>query len=647
MKLEVNRILDATMACFTTHHWNCNKENLPMLDGVGREYFIENDDDKKNEEGNDSEALRYAFTVYGSIFLIFFLLFCFVRRRYPRIYNVRSCVSRLQCALAHEQYGFFSWTWKLLFVSDDEILEQCGMDAVCFLRVLQIGFQLSLMGVFLSIWLLPIYGTAPSADSTDYIDDRMVRVTVANVPPGSPRLLATVFAAYFLFGYAMYLILNEFEVFTANRIKFLSKAQPRNYSVYVSCIRAELASDAALLAFFRQMFSYDDVLEANVALAIPELQRKVATRLALVDKLEHAINIKEIRRVEPTHLDLSTRENVNSIETYRQELHDLNKDIHDEISRLEKIRGRPVLEENSRESISQTIFCGSYPGQSQMIGEECKEDTEKGLELNDSLAFRNEKRVGTHTILPIAGLSEDSSMVDPLLPLDTDKALEATAASEDRKESKDRDSKRAAFFRIGVEEGAPLSAGFVTFTTLYAANAALQCIYTRTPFQMDVSEAPDPESVLWSNVGKTKKALQAGKLLSFSFTATICIFWTVPVTFLISWTELDSLKQELSFLEDWLDALPWLEPLLHQIGPLLLMFLDSAVLPIVLEQAAKLEGHTGDSFLEASLFVKLSTFRVRSLMSVCSFCFAWHLICCFWHYSPTDYPNLLCSFHCW
>jgi hypothetical protein len=45
---------------------------------------------------NDSEVLRNTFMVYGSILICIFLLFCFVRQKFPRPYKLRSWVEDLK-----------------------------------------------------------------------------------------------------------------------------------------------------------------------------------------------------------------------------------------------------------------------------------------------------------------------------------------------------------------------------------------------------------------------------------------------------------------------------------------------------------------------------------------------------------------------
>jgi hypothetical protein len=78
-------------------------------------------------ESNDSETLRNTCRVYGTLFAVMFLLFCFLRKRHPKTFAVRNWVDAHKTELANDQYGFFSWMWKIFLVADDQFLDECGM----------------------------------------------------------------------------------------------------------------------------------------------------------------------------------------------------------------------------------------------------------------------------------------------------------------------------------------------------------------------------------------------------------------------------------------------------------------------------------------------------------------------------------------
>lgn len=205
---------------------------------------------------NDSEVLKDTLRVYGTCFLVLFLLYCWARLFFPRVFNVRSWAPLVESDQAKElSYGYLNWVWKVWMVSNADIRDNCGLDALCYVRVLRLGFRLACVGIFNSIYLFPVYKSAKPSDETAHITDNIVEITVTNCPPGSPRFMATVLAAYVFFGFTMYTLLKEFEWFTKHRHFFLSRYAPRNYSVFIRHIPPEYQSSGNLLHFFRQLFS--------------------------------------------------------------------------------------------------------------------------------------------------------------------------------------------------------------------------------------------------------------------------------------------------------------------------------------------------------------------------------------------------------
>jgi hypothetical protein len=145
---------------------------------------------------NDSQIIRQTLRVYGCFYLAIFLAFCYLRQKFPTLFNVRAWVDygNLKCELAQTQtYGFISWTWKVFQVNDDQLLQNCGMDALCFLRCLRLGTKLSLVGCLNAIWLIPTFYTANNSTSLE--SDKFVLMSVANLSPSSPRFAAVVVRA--------------------------------------------------------------------------------------------------------------------------------------------------------------------------------------------------------------------------------------------------------------------------------------------------------------------------------------------------------------------------------------------------------------------------------------------------------------------
>ena len=161
----------------------------------------------------------------------------------------------------------------------------------------------------------------------------------------------------------------------------------------------------------------------------------------------------------------------------------------------------------------------------------------------------------------------------------------------------------------GTEDGAPHSAGFLTFKTLSTTNAALQMVHNATPFQMQVKPGPDPEDIFWTNVGRSHHDLQVGKLLSFGATAAVCLGWTVPTAFFSSLSSVEGLQQQFGWVGNAIEVFPPLKPILQQLAPFLVVAFN-ALLPLILQTLSKLEGPVSGSIVEASTFSKIAFFMI-------------------------------------
>eukprot|EP00549_Striatella_unipunctata_P010714 CAMPEP_0118686614 /NCGR_PEP_ID=MMETSP0800-20121206/7914_1 /TAXON_ID=210618 ORGANISM="Striatella unipunctata, Strain CCMP2910" /NCGR_SAMPLE_ID=MMETSP0800 /ASSEMBLY_ACC=CAM_ASM_000638 /LENGTH=765 /DNA_ID=CAMNT_0006583685 /DNA_START=169 /DNA_END=2466 /DNA_ORIENTATION=- len=442
--------------------------------------------------------------------------------------------------------------------------------------------KVSVVGIFNSFYLMPIYGTAPKVAETAYITDPLQMVTLGHLPSESARFLATVFAAYILFGYSMYLILKEFEWVTKYRHRYISKFKPENYTVFVSNIPEEYQSSAALLDYFRGCFAYESVLDAHVTLTVPNLEKKVAQREAVVNNLEHAINVLEVTGTKPTHRNILKGGVVEeSIPVYSEELKTLNQEISEEITRIE-IATNPKSYQNDLETAQRKsdVYMQLHPSLRNLQNDDVMEGHNQEMPMEED----SEKKSSFFGGIASKGTSALSGAVSGAVS-------------------------GVGNFVMGEEEGTPRTGGFVTFSNLKTTQAALQMIHHATPFCMMASTAPRPEEVYWGNVGKSNKALQIGSLMSGGLTALLCVFWTIPVAFVGTLTEADSLKQTLPFLEKMIDEQPWFEQFLAQLSPVLLMVLVE-ILPAILLEFSKFEGHINEATLNASMFRKLASFMV-------------------------------------
>ena len=621
--------------------------------------------DGHHPELTDSLLLRYTLRLYGTAFCVMFCTFLVLRKHCPRTFNVRSWAPNIQCDLAHEAltWGYLEWMWKVYWIPDDDFREQCGLDALCYLRALRFGVRVSCVGIFNSIWLLAVYGTSEESTETKGITDKIVEVTVSNVPSGSYRFFGTVIASYIFFLAVMNQILREFEWFTDQRQKFLSRPVARNYSLYVTGIPPAYRSSHHLKQFFQKVFNADDILEAHVALRIPQLTKKVAQREGLAKKIEHLYNIAVTKGKRPTQQTLTIGNDgvndVDAIEVNEEELSRLNDEITKAIDDWERskrsrlmqdlqemhkhpsclrnvstLMGSDDCEESEDRGPDNSLEEGVLrprPGlktKGLFYGEPTMDEDESGLTALSSKLIKKDDGDDNDTFVSNGGSTRSLFKTQPLKQVRSTVSYTArttvkvagTGVTQGAKKV-NKTAKKAVTVAsnvtsnavsrvIGDNEGEPLNSGFVTFKKLSTAQAALQMVHHPQPFVMKTQEAPDAHDIFWSNVGRPIQSVHIGKLISLGCTVALCLFWTLPVSFIASLTEVDTLKHNFSSIETLIGNAPWMEDLLALIAPILILTLTLVVLPEILQYISTFEGPISKSVLEATVFVKMAAFMV-------------------------------------
>jgi hypothetical protein len=285
---------------------------------------------------NQTKLIKDTCTLYLSIFGVLFIIFLIVRPLFPKVYNFKKSSTKFNVPVANDSFGSISWLWKVFDITDENIREQCGMDALAAIRVLQTGVKLSLVGVFNSIFLFPIYSMLGNGSRPN---DLMYSLSLSDMGKNNSGVYATAVAAYILFGAAMYFIVQDLKWFTAHRHAFLSKKSAQNLSVYLSGLPPEMQTNKAVSRFFQRCFSRDAVAEAHVALITPQLDKKVAERDALIPKLEHGINVVNVKHTQPSHKTKKIGgEKVESVPFWSQLISELNGDIELRHHSIESVR---------------------------------------------------------------------------------------------------------------------------------------------------------------------------------------------------------------------------------------------------------------------------------------------------------------------
>uniref|UniRef100_A0A7S2M4L9 CSC1/OSCA1-like 7TM region domain-containing protein n=1 Tax=Skeletonema marinoi TaxID=267567 RepID=A0A7S2M4L9_9STRA len=561
-------------------------------------------------ETTQTEILQTTCQIYVSIYMILFILFIFLRPKFPRLYNIKQSNEKLNTPIAQESYGHLAWIFKTFQFNYDEIASQCGMDAVTTIRLLELGVKLSCVAVVNSIYLMPIYKfTGVGGSEEEGISDPVMEVSLSNLSQGSNSIYATTMAAYIFFGSAMYLIANDFSWFISLRHKFLSQRRVQNYTIYLSGLPKELQSNHAIREYFTHCFSHHDsdiVADVQLAVKIPKLEKKVGKRDKILPKLEHAINLRDVKGKIPEHrkvpnldnpkLMLCGGEKVESIPEWMEELEELNDEIGREIDRIEELQEQRRGGDDGEDDVVKSLVLDKKVGSSS--NEEDDEDVEVGVS-KETTPLQNTTRSSVPT--SVSGtVNLLSGTITGTANLMSDTVVSGATMGATMVKS----------IITGSEDGAPRNAAFVSFSSVTYANLARQAVHNKEAWSCVAMEPPLPELVNWRNVGKSNHSRQGGELLSSVLTFLLCITWTVPVGFFASLGNVSRLTEVLPFLAEPVQKYDWFSALLAQLAPLILVAFVT-LLPHFLLLFSKLEGLIEvESMQHHSLMSKLASFTI-------------------------------------
>eukprot|EP00124_Ichthyophonus_hoferi_P002057 Ihof_evm10s127 gene=Ihof_evmTU10s127 len=242
-------------------------------------------DDAANHQAT-LNSFSVAFGVNIIVAAVVFLVFCFMRTRHSRIYAPR-CKLVKGCRIPELPKGLFNWIIPLFRLTDDQILEASGLDALILVRILRFGYHL-----FFSfcIWafgvILPLNYTGANGLHGFH------QISMSNIGQKSQRLWAHVISVYIFTGITLFLLNKHFKEFVQLRIHFNQIKRPNSYTVMVHDIPNDDAHDDDLKRLFD--FMYNNTVHTAVAEKdVAQLDQFYEKREAYCQTLEHYMYLHE------------------------------------------------------------------------------------------------------------------------------------------------------------------------------------------------------------------------------------------------------------------------------------------------------------------------------------------------------------------
>lgn len=509
-------------------------------------------DDPATEDLTPSTTILDGMRIYFVIGAVGWLAFELGRVKLQRAYYCReenpettnSTVTR-----CHDSRRVFGWVKLLLLTSDDEILEQCGMDTLFLLRFLRLCEKVAAVAILCSAANFPIYFYAQK-DS----QDPLYKMTLSHLDTDETwRFWFTVATMYLVSITTCFLLWQEYQEYIRRRHEFMGRKHPQQYTVVLNGLPPNLCTQQTLRNYLELLFP-KSVLHAYVALECSDLEKLVKERVKVRNRLEHALALsaKTGERV-LTRDKFLGGEKVDAVELYQDQLKALNEAVEKEV--------RTIL--RNQAAVARQLVESSGDDSSRRV---------------DNFTDSNDQNWGYK-----------------------DEELDAEALESRYIQSLKRQDKKS----LGIMR----AAGFVTFRSLKVAQSCPQILQSANPTQIIVEPAAHADDVVWENIGLSKNIKDTWVLISLALTTAIILLWTVPTGIVVSFAKVSSLEQNWAWLATQIQKYPWIKSLLEQVSPLMLSVM-TALAPIILGILSKREGHAFASQVDASLLNKLVIYQI-------------------------------------
>lgn len=196
-------------------------------------------DDSASNNTNKTDKGLFGFSGSTSQFLVSFLinvivtticllLFSFLRTRLKRVFSPRLLLLDTMFPLGKIPNSCFAWIMPAFMTSDDDVFYYAGIDALMYLRFMKLCLKISLV-------ILP-YGLAVLLPLNYYGGNKLSELeelAMSNLKQGSSKMWAHLLGIWVYTLVMLYLLLEEWKVYSVYRQEHLAKGYQNQYVVLV------------------------------------------------------------------------------------------------------------------------------------------------------------------------------------------------------------------------------------------------------------------------------------------------------------------------------------------------------------------------------------------------------------------------------
>jgi len=546
--------------------------------------------------------------------------------------------------------GTFSWIKVCFYMSDEELINRVGFDALIFIRFHRLSLRCIVkMSVFSFIVLLPLNftggGHANASDIKGYVGSLLftdfLRFSMANVSGGSPRLWVHCVAAYVLTGIVMRELVVEYNAFNNIRHRYMLSKEPHLRTVLVTNIPKHLRSPKKIRNYFKHLYP-NAVKNVTMCQNLIHLERLVLQRNNVLDAIEKEILMlcrSEKRKMVASTFERSCAcvENISIVGDYQDRLtilysrlEEMNGLVQKELKRRYRVMKKldKMEAKKGRKDIDYILATPYFDNESIGIRgtaavERKKEQSIHHITQDNSISME-EKDIGFHYenfddddgkkqksgLRPFARTKQAIKRYSRSV---MDKSLLSKPNVVNR-EKLDIDG-MGEFDTIENHSNEVTDKAFVEMKTFTASTVAIQSMHSSKPGAMDVSMAPEPRDVLWQNIYVAKGARRTRGYIGETLVILLISFYAVPValiSLLVSESALISTSPRLAQLDQ---ASAFFSSALAMVQPICLVIIQQ-LLPPLFMQISKAEGLTSFSEAQMRAFSRYFMFQVLNVFLV-------------------------------
>jgi hypothetical protein len=452
--------------------------------------------------------------------------------RMPEPYNYMKNENNFCCS--------FGWARAAIQTSEQETLRMVGMDAYMFLRFLKLCFRISLFGTVLGcLILIPIYATG---EATGNDTEEFNSITLAKVESGSRRLWATAVCWLLFVCFALRELYLEWKLtYAPRRLEFLAHGdfntdQEYRYACMIESIPTHLRTNRALYDYFNRLFP-NSIHQVHVCMNTVKLDGLVKKRTQVLNKLEMYDALQQLHPDKPAPV---IKQNTNkcgcggtqteAIPYFNGQLQELNAQIDEERAKLfSEAMGTGVSSNDTNAILGMFQGIGTNIGQGiQGIGTNVGKGFTGVFQNKKDSASSNED---SHAVVGVQSSSSNNNH--------NDKAQDPveTPVQQDTDENNNNNT--------ATISDKMSSTAFVTFTSLKAKQAAIQCNIGGKANYLEVTPAPEPKAIVWNFVDVPVSEQRHTSMILAAVWSVGIAFWAVPATFVMGLANLNSLLQSL------------------------------------------------------------------------------------------------------